>query len=55
MGSGRRSCGFAGADPAFDRVVDDPRLQIGVVERLQGEAEAVFGDEVLALAVQAPV
>jgi len=33
----------------------DPRLQIGVVERLQGEAEAVFGDEVRALAVQAPV
>ena len=33
----------------------DARQQIGVVERLQGEAEAVFGDEARPLVVQAPV
>lgn len=33
----------------------DPRQQIGMVERLQGEAEASFADKARSLAVQAPV
>lgn len=33
----------------------DPRQQVGVVERLQGKAEAMFGDDVRALDATAPV